>query len=335
MSKPTILVTGGAGYIGSHVAMELLRRGYRVVIYDRRPVPTGLIHAQPGGELSTVQADLADSVPLTVTLDRYRPDAAIHLAGDIAVAESVQNPAKYYRNNIANGVALLDALLAHGVRRLVFSSSAAVYGMPERVPIPEDHPTAPINPYGRTKWMFELILRDYDAAWGLRSMLLRYFNAAGADDSGAIGEAHDPETHLVPLVLQVPLGQRESISIFGTDYPTRDGTCVRDYIHVSDLAVAHVLAVEALLDGAPSDVYNLGNGEGHTVREVIAAAEKVVGRPIAAVEEPRRPGDPPALVASSDKIIRQLGWRPQRNDLALIIESAWRWHSSRQGARND
>ena len=329
MTRPTVLVTGGAGYIGSHVALELLRRGCRVVIYDRNPAPQGLVDIRTDGELSGVQADLADSAALNGALDRFRPDAAIHLAGYIAVAESVENPAKYYHNNITNGIALLDALLAHGVKRFVFSSSAAVYGMPERVPIPEDHPTAPINPYGRTKWMFEFILRDYDTAWGMKSMLLRYFNAAGADDTGAIGEAHDPETHLIPLVLQVPLGLRENICVFGTDYPTRDGTCVRDYIHVTDLAAAHVLAVEALLDGAPSDVFNLGNGQGHTVREVIETAGKVVGRQIAAVEKPRRPGDPPALVASSEKIIERLGWQPRRNDLATIIEAAWRWHSGK------
>jgi len=329
MSRPTILVTGGAGYIGSHVALELLRRGCRVVIYDRNPVPQGLVDVRTDGELSGVRADLANSDALNAALERFRPDAAIHLAGYIAVAESVENPAKYYHNNITNGIVLLDMLLAHGVKRFVFSSSAAVYGMPERVPIPEDHPTAPINPYGRTKWMFEFILRDYDTAWGMKSMLLRYFNAAGADDTGAIGEAHDPETHLIPLVLQVPLGLRENISVFGTDYPTRDGTCVRDYIHVTDLAVAHVLAVEALLDDAPSDVFNLGNGQGHTVREVIETAGKVVGRQIAAVEKPRRPGDPPALVASSQKIIERLGWQPQRSDLATIIESAWRWHSGK------
>jgi len=331
MGKATILVTGGAGYVGSHVAGELLAKQYHVVVYDRNAVPEGLKAREQRDLLNSVQADLADRPALEAALSRFEPKAAIHLAGDISVGESVEDPAKYYGNNIAAGLNLLEALVEHGVQRLVFSSSAAVYGMPQAVPIPEDHPTAPINPYGRTKCMFEHILRDFDAAYGLRSISMRYFNAAGADPSAEIGEAHDPETHLVPLILQVPLGMRNSIAIYGTDYPTRDGTCVRDYIHVSDLAAAHILALEALLDGCPSDVFNLGNGDGHTVREVIAAAEKVVGSPIKAVETQRRAGDPPRLVASSGKAVKQLGWQPRYGELESIIQTAWRWHRRQAG----
>ena len=328
MGKATILVTGGAGYIGSHVVRELLAKEYPVIVYDCNAVPPGLNSAR-GGLLNSIQGDLADVATLDAALGRFKPRAAIHLAGYIAVGESVENPAKYYGNNVVNGLNLLNALLAHGVKRFVFSSSAAVYGMPHTVPITEDHPMAPISPYGRTKWAFEQILRDFDAAYGLRSISLRYFNASGADPSGDIGEMHDPETHLIPMVLQVPLGIRESITIHGTDYPTRDGTCVRDYIHVSDLAAAHVLAVEALLEDGPSEVFNLGNGRGHTVREVIAAVQGVVGSRIEAREGPRRAGDPAELVASSQKAIQHLGWQPQHSELENIIQTAWRWHKRR------
>jgi UDP-glucose 4-epimerase len=331
MSKPRIIVTGGAGYIGSHVVKALVEKEYCVMVYDRKPIPGGLGALQAGGLLHGIQADLADRAALDAALRKFEPNAAINLAGYIAVGESVRDPGKYYDNNIANGLNLLDALLAGGVKCFVFSSSAAVYGMPREVPIAEDHPTAPINPYGRTKWFFEHILRDYDAAYGLRSISLRYFNAAGADHSGEIGEAHDPETHLVPLVLQVPMGLRDSVAIFGSDYPTRDGTCVRDYIHVTDLADAHVRAVEALLDGSPTDVFNLGNGEGCTVREVIAAAEEVVGTRIKTLDTPRRPGDPAALVASSEKAMQKLGWRPKHNTLKIIIQTAWQWHKRQMG----
>ncbi|HUW35181.1 MAG TPA: UDP-glucose 4-epimerase GalE [Planctomycetota bacterium] len=324
--KPTILVTGGSGYIGSHVVKELLGQGYPVVVFDRNRLPDGLRRLADGARLTEVQGDLADCATLHAAIRTHGPKAAVHLAGDIAVGESVENPAKYYNNNLGNGLNLLNALLAHDVKCFVFSSTAAVYGMPQTVPIPEDHPTIPINPYGRTKLMIERILSDYDAAYGFRSIRLRYFNAAGADESGLIGEAHDPETHLVPLVLQVPLGRRQHIQIFGTDYLTADGTCVRDYIHVTDLSAAHVLAVEALLSGCRSDVFNLGNGEGHSVRQVIATAEDVTGRPIAAKEGPRRAGDSPALVASSKKAMQELGWKPRLHELQTIVRTAWEWH---------
>jgi len=308
------------------VAKELLGHGYPVVVFDRKPLPAGLRKLSSGASLAEVQGDLADSAALRAAIRTHEPKAAIHLAGDIAVGESVEDPAKYYNNNLGNGLNLLNALLAHGVKCFVFSSTAAVYGMPQTVPIPEDHPTVPINPYGRTKLMIERILSDYDAAYAFRSISLRYFNAAGADASGLIGEAHVPETHLVPLVLQVPLGKRPHIQIFGIDYPTADGTCIRDYIHVTDLSTAHVLAVEALLNGGRSDVFNLGNGEGHSVRQVIATAEMVTGRTIALKETPRRPGDSPALVASSVKAMRELGWKPQLASLDTIVRSAWNWH---------
>ena len=326
MSKPRILVAGGAGYIGSHIVKALVEKGYGVLVYDRNPIPRGLGGLRAGGLLDGVEADLADKAALESAVRGFGPRAAINLASYIAVGESVEDPAKYYSNNVVGGLGLLDALLAGGVKCFVFSSSAAVYGMPQAVPIAEDHPTAPISPYGRTKWMFEQILRDYDAAYGLRSVSLRYFNAAGADRSGEIGERHDPETHLIPLVLRVPLGLRDSVEIFGIDYPTRDGTCVRDYIHVTDLADAHVLAVEALLNGGPSDVFNLGNGDGYTVREVIATAEEVVGSRIKTRDTPRRPGDPAMLVASSEKAIQKLAWQPKHSALKTIIRTAWQWH---------
>ena len=323
-----ILVTGGAGYIGSHVVKELLAKDYPVLVFDRNKLPDGLRRVK-GGSLESVRGDLADAYTLHDALRRFKPAATIHLAGDISVGESVQNPAKFYSNNMVNGINLLNALLSHDVKYFVFSSSAAVYGIPHTIPIPEEHPTAPINPYGRTKRMFERILGDYDAAYGMRSVLLRYFNAAGADPSAELGEAHEPETHLVPLVLQVPLGMSENIEIFGCDYPTPDGTCVRDYIHINDLAAAHILAVEALLAGSRSDVFNLGNGSGHSVREVIATAEKVVGRSIKVKEAPRRLGDPASLVASSKRAMEVLGWKPQYAELETIIRTAWQWHSRR------
>jgi len=308
------------------VVNELLGQGYPVVVFDRNRLPDGLRRLSNGAGLTEVRGDLADSASLHAAIREHGPKAAIHLAGDIAVGESVENPAKYYNNNLGNGLNLLNALLAHDVKCFVFSSTAAVYGMPETVPIPEDHPAIPINPYGRTKLMIERILSDYDAAYGFRSIRLRYFNAAGADASGLIGEAHEPETHLVPLVLQVPLGKRPHVQVYGTDYPTADGTCIRDYIHVTDLSAAHVLAVEALLNGGRSDVFNLGNGEGHSVRQVIATAEKVTGHPIPLKETPRRAGDSPALVASSRKAMQELGWKPRLADLETIVRSAWEWH---------
>lgn len=322
-----ILVTGGAGYIGSHVVRSLIQHGIGVVVYDRRPLPQPELNGQPFLPVPYVVADIADRDALDATFAKHDIEAVIHLAGDIVVSESVADPEKYYSNNVGGGIALLEAMRRHGVGRIVFSSTAALFGLPERVPIVEDDPIRPINPYGRTKWMFEQMLEDYDAAYGLRFASLRYFNASGADPSGLIGEAHQPETHLIPLVLQVPLGQREQVSIFGTDYGTPDGTAIRDYVHVCDLAEAHVLAVEYLRDATESRTYNLGNGQGHSVREVIAAAEEVAGAPIKATEAPRRAGDAERLVAASERIITELNWRPRFADLRTIVETAWRWHS--------
>lgn len=319
-----ILVTGGAGYIGSHTVRELVQKGHQVVVLDN--LSKGHRGALEGVKL--VQGDTADRGLLQGLFTEYEVEAVIHFAASSLVGESVRCPSEYYHNNVVKGLTLLDAMVESGVRHLVFSSTAAVYGEPQQVPIPEDHPTAPTNPYGETKLALEGAMRWYGEAYGLRYASLRYFNAAGADPAGDIGEDHDPETHLIPLVLKVALGQLPRLEVFGSDYPTPDGTCVRDYIHVNDLADAHVLALEALASGAPSTVYNLGNGNGYSVLEVIRAAEQVVGKPIAVKTGERRPGDPVALVAGSEKIKAGLGWKPRFTDLQAIIGTAWRWHSS-------
>lgn len=317
-----VLVTGGAGYIGSHVVKVLARAGHDVVTLDN--LGEGHRRAVVSGRL--VVGDLKDRSLVEELLVAEKVEAVIHLAAHSIVPESVVQPEKYFRNNLLSGLNLLDAMLASGCRYLVFSSSAAVYGEPERVPIEEDHPTSPTNPYGESKLFFEAILRRYEEAHGLRFISLRYFNAAGADPEGELGEDHDPETHLVPIILQTALGLRSAVRIFGTDYPTPDGTCIRDYIHVSDLAEAHLLALNALRAGKHSSIYNLGNGEGFSVREVLQTAEQVVGRLIPAVEAPRRPGDPAVLVASSERAQKELGWQPRYADLRVIIRTAWNWH---------
>ena len=317
-----VFVTGGAGYIGSHVVRLLLEAGHRVRVYDN--LSEG--HAAAVPEETLVRGDLMDAQTLVEALDDGF-DCVMHFAAHCYVGESMINPEKYYATNVVAGLRLLTAMRRAGVRRIVFSSSAATYGEPEQIPITEEHPQNPINAYGQTKLDFEHALGFYAGAYGLGYASLRYFNAAGAAPDGAIGEDHDPETHLVPIVLQVALGQRESVQIFGTDYPTRDGTCVRDYIHVYDLAQAHILAMERIEPGKGC-WYNLGNGNGHTVREVIDVARKVTGRKIPAEVGPRRPGDPPELVASSAKIMQELGWKPQYPDLETIVETAWRWHEA-------
>jgi UDP-glucose 4-epimerase len=316
-----LLVVGGAGYIGSHMVKHLLRRGCDVVTFDN--LSTGHRDAVLGGEF--VLGDLADRAALDALFSQYQFDAVFHFASFIQVGESVKEPAKYYANNVVNTLKLLDAMVAHGVGRFVFSSTAAVYGEPAYTPIDEAHPKQPINPYGKTKWMVEQILEDYDRAYGLRSIALRYFNAAGADPEGQLGERHDPETHLIPLVLQAASGRRPHISVFGRDYDTPDGTCIRDYIHVTDLADAHWLALDRLMQGAGSAAYNLGNGNGFSVQQVIDTAASVTGRPIPVVDAPRREGDPARLVAESAAARKGLGWQPARDDLATIIADAWRW----------
>lgn len=316
-----VLVTGGAGYIGSHVALDLSRNGHEPIILDN--LSKG--HREAALSHRFIEGDIGDGEHLCTLLNEEKIDAVVHLAADSLVGESVVEPAKYFKNNIKNGLALLDAMRVTGVNRLVFSSTAAVYGEPNDVPIREDHPKDPTNPYGFSKITFEGMMASYRKAYGLNYITLRYFNAAGADSEAGIGEDHRPETHLVPIVLKTALGLRTHIELYGADYPTPDGTCVRDYIHVNDLALAHRLALEALEQGAESTVYNLGNGQGYSNRQVIDTARQVTGRTISVTEGPRRPGDPAVLVASSDKIKAELGWKPNFPDLETIIESAWKW----------
>ncbi len=316
------LIVGGAGYIGSHVVKALIGQGQAVVTLD--DLSRGHRRAVVGGEF--VHGDLGDRRLLDEVFTARSIDCVMHFAALSLVAESVAEPLAYYDHNVAKTGRLLRAMRDHGVKRFIFSSSAAVYGEPERWPISEADDTAPTNPYGRTKLIVEEMLRDCQAAHGLTYVSLRYFNAAGADKSGDIGEDHSPETHLIPLTLQVALGQRESIKIFGLDYDTPDGTCIRDYVHVSDLAAAHVLAAERMLAGGDSAVYNLGSQEGCSVKEIIRLAQKVTGRDITAEEAPRRPGDPARLVASSAKIKAELGWSPQFEVPEKMIATAWKWH---------
>lgn len=318
-----ILVTGGAGYIGSHIVRQLAGRGdCEVVVVDN--LQKGHRAAVPSGIL--LKGDLADPRFLEELFSSHSFTGIVHLAADSLVGESVSDPAKYYQNNIANGLNLLQAARRHGVGQFVFSSSAAVYGEPETTPITEDQRTAPTNPYGWTKLQFEQILHDFTRAYGMRFVSLRYFNAAGADPAGDIGEDHNPETHLIPIVLGVALGRRPQVEVFGTDYPTPDGTCVRDYVHVNDLADAHILALDALGKGASGGIYNLGNGTGFSVKEVILAVEEVTRRPVAIKKAGRRPGDPAVLVADSRRIMNELRWKPRLAELRLIAETAWRWH---------
>jgi UDP-glucose 4-epimerase len=316
----TILVTGGAGYIGSHMAKTLRRRGRTVVVLDN--LSTGHRDAVSGNFIEGSTAD----VPLVEKLLReHAVTAVIHFAASSLVGESMADPAKYYANNVGGTAALLQAMRAAGVGRIVFSSTAAVYGEPQRVPIDEDHPKQPVNPYGASKLAVERMLDEAHAAYQLRSVSLRYFNAAGADREGELGERHDPETHLIPLVLQAASGRRPSVSVFGTDWPTRDGTCVRDYIHVEDLCDAHQRALDWLEGGGGREVCNLGSEHGATVREIIDAARRETGREIRAEHAARRAGDPAVLVASCARARRVLGWTPQRSDIATIVRDAWRW----------
>ncbi|MBW4424310.1 MAG: UDP-glucose 4-epimerase GalE [Nostoc desertorum CM1-VF14] len=327
-AKPTILVTGGAGYIGSHTVLALKQAGYNVVIldnlvYGHRDLVEKVL------QVELIEGDTGDRALLDHLFKTRDIAAVMHFSAYAYVGESVTDPAKYYRNNVVGTLTLLEAMLAASVKKFVFSSTCATYGVPEFVPIPENHPQNPINPYGATKLMVERILSDFDVAYGFKSVRFRYFNAAGANPSGLLGEDHNPETHLIPLVLMAALGKRESISIFGTDYPTPDGTCIRDYIHVNDLADAHILGLEYLLKGDDSEVFNLGNGSGFSVREVIAAAEQVTGTSIAVEERDRRPGDPPILIGSGEKARTILGWQPQYPSIKDIVAHAWQWHQKR------
>ncbi len=318
--KLRVLVIGGAGYIGSHMVKLLGQLGCSVTTLD--DLSSGHLDAVLCGDL--VQGNFGDRAVLEAVLSRGF-DAVIHFASLIQVGESVQHPDKYYRNNVTYTLGLLDAMRAHGVNKFIFSSTAATFGEPQYTPIDERHPQQPINPYGRTKLMVEQALADYERAYGFKSVCLRYFNAAGADPEGQLGERHDPETHLIPLVLQAASGKRPSISVFGRDYDTPDGTCIRDYIHIQDLCSAHWLALVSLMNGADSESYNLGNGNGFSVQEVIETAERVTGREISVVSGARRDGDPARLVADSRLAREKLGWQPQYADLATIIEHAWKW----------
>lgn len=320
-----ILVLGGAGYIGSHTVYELIGRGEDVVIADN--LETGYIEAvHPKARF--YQGDIRDRAFIDRVFEQEKIEAVIHFAANSLVGESMTNPLKYYDNNLCGTKVLLESMVAHGIDKIVFSSTAATYGEPERVPILETDHTEPTNTYGETKLSMEKMFKWTGKAHGLRYVSLRYFNACGAHPSGKIGEAHNPESHLIPLILQVPNGQREAISIFGEDYDTKDGTCIRDYIHVMDLAEAHILAVKYLMDGQESNIFNLGNGFGFTVKEVIEAARKVTGAEIPAIVTPRRAGDPAQLIASSDKAKTILGWNAKHGDITEIIESAWNWHKA-------
>lgn len=317
-----VLVVGGAGYIGSHMVQMLGHKGCIVTTLD--DLSSGHHDAVLCGDF--VQGNFGDRALLDSVLSRGF-DAVMHFASFIQVGESVQHPDKYYRNNVTYTLSLMDAMRAHGVNKFIFSSTAATFGEPQYTPMDEQHPQQPINPYGRTKLMVEQALADYDKAYGFKSVSLRYFNAAGADPKGLLGERHDPETHLIPLVLQAASGRRSNISVFGRDYDTPDGTCIRDYIHIQDLCSAHWLALVSLMNGADSQSYNLGNGNGFSVQEVIETAERVTGRKIPVVNGPRRDGDPARLVADSRLAREKLGWQPQYADLATIIEHAWKWET--------
>ncbi len=326
--KPSILVTGGAGYIGSHAVQALQNAGYEAIVLDNLVYGhREFVEQALGAKL--IVGDISDRALLDEVFATHEITAVMHFAAYAYVGESVSDPAKYYRNNVVGTLTLLEAMLAASVKTIVFSSTCATYGVPQSVPVTEDQPQNPINPYGRTKLMVEKILADFDKAYGLKSICFRYFNAAGADPAGLLGEDHSPETHILPLVLLTALGKRESFSILGTDYPTPDGTCIRDFIHVADLAQAHVLGLEQLLKFGESDVFNLGNGNGFSVREVIETAKLVTGQPIKVTEGDRRPGDPPILVGSGEKARRILGWQPQYADLKEILLHSWNWHQQR------
>ena len=317
-----ILVTGGAGYIGSHVNCMLCEKGYETIVLDN--LSHGHRDFIQWGQF--LKGDISDKNLLADLFGKLKIDAVMHFAAYAYVGESVTNPSKYYFNNVGGTLVLLDAMRMAGVDTLIFSSTCATYGDPQAIPIKEDCSQNPLNPYGRTKKIIEKAMKDFSIAYGLKFVTLRYFNAAGADDKGRIGERHNPETHLIPLALDAAKNQKKQLHIYGTDYDTPDGTCVRDYIHVSDLSNAHILALEYLMDGGNSEVFNLGNCEGFSVRDIINCVEKITGRQIMAIESDRRSGDPPILIGSSEKIYRILDWKPKITDIENIIHTAWNWY---------
>lgn len=324
-----VLVTGGAGYIGSQTCKALAKAGYAPVSLDN--MVYGHDWAVRWGDL--IRGDILDAQALDEVFSRYSPLAVIHFAAFAYVGESVIDPQKYYRNNVAGSLAILEAMRLHGCRRIVFSSTCATYGEPQEIPIPESHRQQPVNPYGWSKLMIEQMLKDFDRAYGIRHVALRYFNAAGADPDGEVGEDHEPESHLIPLAILAALGLARHLSVFGRDYSTPDGTAIRDYIHVADLARAHVDALQFLLAEDRSDAFNLGTGSGHTVRQVVEMVERVSGAKVPRADAPRRDGDPPALVAVADKARSVLGWRPELPDLESIVKTAWDWHVRHHGRR--
>lgn len=326
----TVLITGGAGYIGSHTCKALAALDYLPISLDN--LTYGHPWAVQWGPF--INGDIADSEVLDQIFSEYQPIAVIHFAGYAYVGESVEHPAKYYQNNVAGSISLLEAMRRHGCKIIIFSSSCTTYGIPLLVPIPENHPQLPINPYGRSKLMVEQIIQDYESAYGLRYAILRYFNAAGADPEGQIGEDHDPETHLIPILLQTVLGQRNYTEVYGADYDTPDGTAIRDYIHVTDLAGAHILALKHLSQSRQNLRINLGTGQGHSVMDIIGAVEQVTGKLVAYRLVGRRPGDPPALVARADSAATLLGWKPQFSDIKETVATAWNWHQSQMAKQN-
>ncbi|MGC8770329.1 MAG: UDP-glucose 4-epimerase GalE [Brevinematia bacterium] len=319
-----ILVAGGAGYIGSHTVKMLYKKGYDVIVYDN--LSKGYREFAKWGKF--IEGDISDDKKLKEVFKSHKIDAVMHFCAFIEVGESVVEPEKYYKNNLVNTITLINTMKDAGIKNFIFSSTAAIFGEPKHIPIKEDDPKNPINPYGKTKLFVEEILEDYEKAYGFNSICFRYFNAAGADPDGEIGEAHNPESHLIPLILDAAMGKREAIKIFGTDYPTKDGTCIRDYIHVNDLAEAHILGLEFLLKEKRSERFNLGSGEGYTVREIIDMVKKITGKEFKVVETERRAGDPPVLIADSSKARRMLGWQTKFT-LQEIIETAWNWHKKR------
>jgi UDP-glucose 4-epimerase len=326
----TILVTGGAGYIGSHAVKELRRQGHQPIVYDN--LQTG--HRKAAKEALFIDGDLSDQERLKESFRSYPIEAVMHFAADCLVGESMKDPLKYFMNNVKNSLQLLEISEENNINKFIFSSSAAVYGEPKKIPITEEHACISTNPYGETKWIFEKILQTFQDLGKLNYISLRYFNAAGADPEGELGEDHFPETHLIPLVLKAAING-DSVSIYGTDYDTPDGTCIRDYIHVTDLAQAHILALNKLEERGISGIYNVGNGNGYSVREVIETARKVTGKKIVSVKSSRRPGDPARLVASSEKIRKELGWVPKYPNLETIVETAWRWHRNHPNGYRD